>query len=109
MGRAGVTRVERDSRDAANVGRHPLDRIAWRLYFEEKDLQETRGQLDKVLAGFPWLKPAAAELFGGKFDPARLTFPHNLIPAMKHMPLSDIRDWDAIRSWATGLARTLVS
>ena len=74
-----------------------------------KDWQETRGQLDKVLAGFPWLKPATVELFGGKFDPARLTFPYTLIPAMKRMPVSDIRDWDAVRSWATGLVRTLVS
>ena len=67
---------------------------------KEKDWQETRGQLDKVLAGFPWLRPAAVELFGGKFDPARLTFPYTLIPAMKHMPASDIRDWDAVRNWA---------
>ena len=76
---------------------------------KEKDWQETRGQLDKVVAGFPWLKPVAVELFGGKFDPARLTFPYTLIPAMKRMPVSDIRDWDAVRSWATDLTRTLVS
>jgi menaquinone-dependent protoporphyrinogen oxidase len=74
---------------------------------KEEDWRETRGQLDKVLAGFPWLKPVAVELFGGKFDPARLTFPYNLIPALKKMPVSDIRDWDAIRSWASGVARAL--
>jgi menaquinone-dependent protoporphyrinogen oxidase len=75
---------------------------------KEKDWQETRGQLDKVLAGFPWLTPVAVELFGGKFDPARLTFPYTLIPALKKMPVSDIRDWDAIRAWARGLGRKLI-
>lgn len=75
---------------------------------KEKDWQETRGQLDKVMAGFPWLTPVAVELFGGKFDPARLTFPYTLIPALKKMPVSDIRDWDAIRTWARGLGRKLI-
>jgi menaquinone-dependent protoporphyrinogen oxidase len=70
---------------------------------KEKDWTETRQQFDKVLSKFPWLTPVAAELFGGKFDPARLTFPYNLIPALKQMPVSDIRDWDAIRAWANML------
>jgi menaquinone-dependent protoporphyrinogen oxidase len=74
---------------------------------KEKDWQETREQLEKVLAKFPWLQPVAVELFGGKFDPARLTFPYNLIPALKQMPVSDIRDWDAIRAWANGLTEIL--
>jgi menaquinone-dependent protoporphyrinogen oxidase len=75
---------------------------------KEEDWQETQGQFDKVLAGFPWLTPVAVELFGGKFDPARLTFPYTLIPALKKMPVSDIRDWDAIRAWARGLGRKLI-
>ena len=74
---------------------------------KETDWQETRVQLTKVLTGFPWLAPVAVELFGGKFDPTRLTFPYNLIPALKRMPVSDIRDWDAIRAWAGGLDRAL--
>ena len=32
-----------------------------------------------------------------------------MVAAMKRMPVSDIRDWDAVRNWATGLVRTLVS
>jgi menaquinone-dependent protoporphyrinogen oxidase len=68
-----------------------------------KDFSEARAQLDKELAKFSWLSPAEIRLFGGKFDPAGFTFPHNLIPAMKKMPASDIRDWDAIRLWAAGL------
>jgi len=68
-----------------------------------KDWQEVRSELDKELLQFPWFAPVAVEVFGGKFDPAKLTFPYNLIPAMKRMPVSDIRDWNAIRAWANGL------
>ena len=74
---------------------------------KEEDWTKTRKQLDKVLSKFPWLTPAAVELFGGKFDPARLTFPYNLIPALKRMPVNDIRDWEAIRAWANGLVKKL--
>ena len=55
-------------------------------------------QLDKALADFPWLEPVDQVLFGGKFDPAKLKFPMSLF--MGKMPVSDIRDWDRIRSWA---------
>jgi menaquinone-dependent protoporphyrinogen oxidase len=74
---------------------------------EAKDWQDVRAQLDKELLKFPWLAPVAAEVFGGKHDPAKLTFPHNLIPALKQMPATDIRDWTAIRAWAIGLAAKL--
>jgi menaquinone-dependent protoporphyrinogen oxidase len=74
------------------------------FHAEEKEFQEVRGQLDKELAKFPWLTPAAIEIFGGKFDPEKLTFPHNLVPALKKMPASDIRDWTAIHAWASDLA-----
>ena len=40
---------------------------------------------------------------GGRFDPAHLRFPWNLIPALKNMPASDLRDWEAIRAWAGSL------
>jgi menaquinone-dependent protoporphyrinogen oxidase len=71
---------------------------------EEKEYQEVRRQLDKELAKFPWLTPQAIAIFGGKFDPQKLTFPHNLVPALKKMPASDVRDWTAIRAWANDLA-----
>jgi len=74
---------------------------------KEKDWTETRKQFDKVLSQFPWLTPVAAELFGGRFDPARLALPYNLIPGLKRMPVNDIRDWDAISAWANGLAEKL--
>ncbi len=74
---------------------------------KEKDWTETRAQLDKVLSKFPWLTPVAVELFGGKFDPAKLTFPYNLVPGLKRMPVNDIRDWDTICAWANGLPEKL--
>ncbi len=73
----------------------------------EKEWQEVRAQLDKELAKFPWLDPFAREVFGGKFDPSKLGFPYALIPALRKIPASDIRDWDAIRDWAGRLSAKL--
>lgn len=71
---------------------------------EEKEFQTVRGQLDEELDKFPWLEPVAIQIFGGKFDPAKLGFPYNLMPALRNMPASDARDWAAIRAWANDLA-----
>jgi menaquinone-dependent protoporphyrinogen oxidase len=70
---------------------------------DEKEWQGAREQLDKELAKFPWLTPIALEIFGGKFDPAKLRFPYNLIPVLKKMPAIDLRDWTAIRAWVSTL------
>jgi menaquinone-dependent protoporphyrinogen oxidase len=75
---------------------------------DEKERQGARAQLDKELAKFPWFTPVALELFGGKYNPAKLRFPDNLIarlPAspLHNEPVSDVRDWTAIRAWAKGL------
>jgi menaquinone-dependent protoporphyrinogen oxidase len=69
----------------------------------EKEWTEVRGQFDKELAQFPWFKPVAKEVFGGKFDPTQLRFPLNIMPGLKQMPASDIRDWTKIRNWANEL------
>ena len=74
---------------------------------KEEELTGAREHLDKELTKFPWLKPAAVEVFVGKFDPSRLRFPYSLIPALKNMPASDERDWEAIRAWATEIAGVL--
>ncbi len=71
-----------------------------------------RASLDTQVGKYPWLKPVAVELFGGKYDPDKLRFPDTLlkiIPAspLHGQPASDARDWDAIRTWATGLAEKL--
>jgi menaquinone-dependent protoporphyrinogen oxidase len=73
----------------------------------EKEWADVHKQFEEALAKYPWLSPVAHEVFGGKFDPARLTFPLSLMPAMKNQPASDIRDWAAIAAWAVGLAQKL--
>jgi menaquinone-dependent protoporphyrinogen oxidase len=76
---------------------------------DEKEWQEVRRQLDQELAKFPWLKPLAVEVVGGRFDPANLRLPYSLIPALRQMPPSDLRDWTAIRAWADSLVAQLQS
>ena len=68
---------------------------------EEEEWLTARGQLDKQMAEFAWLTPAAVELFGGKWDPASLPFPLNKLAGKE--PATDIRDWEAIRAWAAEL------
>jgi menaquinone-dependent protoporphyrinogen oxidase len=70
----------------------------------EKDWQGVRENLEKELAKFSWLKPASIKVIGGKFDPSALRFPYNLIPAMKKLPPSDLRNWEDIRKWASDIA-----
>jgi menaquinone-dependent protoporphyrinogen oxidase len=77
------------------------------FHADEQEFQGARGQLDKELAKFPWLTPATIGIFGGAFDPLKLTLPYSLLPALKKMPASDARDWPAIRTWAEELAAQL--
>jgi menaquinone-dependent protoporphyrinogen oxidase len=73
--------------------------------YDEKEWQDSRAQLDKELAKFPWLTPVALEIFGGRYDPAKLRFPISLFAGNE--PASDLRDWTAIRAWASNLAAKL--
>jgi menaquinone-dependent protoporphyrinogen oxidase len=70
---------------------------------DEKAWQEIRDNLNRELAKFPWLTPVSVQLIGGKFDPAKLRLPYSLLPALRKMPASDLRDWPAIRAWANSL------
>jgi len=74
---------------------------------EGNEWAEVRANLDKELAKFAWLSPVSVEVVGGRFDPARLRFPYSWLPALKGMPASDLRDWEAIRAWARGLVTQL--
>lgn len=80
----------------------------------ENEHQGACDQLNGALQKFPWLKPLAIEVFGGKYDPARLRFPDTLIASLPASPLhqapaSDLRDWAAIRSWALSLPERLLN
>ena len=74
---------------------------------DKKDWVGAEQQLDKELTNYPWLTLLARKIVGGKFDPATLKFPYSLIPALRKMPASDVRDWPAIRSWASDVAASL--
>lgn len=79
---------------------------------DEQEWQGSRANLDQELATIPWLTPVAVELFGGKYEPAKLSFSHKLLAALPASPLhglppSDLRDWTAIRAWANNLAAKL--
>jgi len=100
--------------------RHFLRRYQWDLsrlpvaifalgpfHDEEKEWRDVRGQLTQQLAKYPWLDPLACEIFGGVFDPAKLRFPFRLLPALRNLPPSDIRNWPAIRTWAKEVAAKL--
>ena len=68
---------------------------------DQQEWQDSRTQLDKALAKFPWLTPVALEMFGGKYDPEKLRFPIKMLAGKE--PASDLRDWKAIRAWAAEL------
>lgn len=74
----------------------------------EEGLDEARGQVDEALAKIGWLKPVAAEMFVGKYDPAHLRLSDKLLAALPATPLHgvgphDDRDWSAIDAWADAL------
>jgi menaquinone-dependent protoporphyrinogen oxidase len=73
--------------------------------YDEAEWQDSRNQLDKELIKFPWFKPVALEMFGGKYDPAVLGFPLKMFAGKE--PASDLRDWSAIRGWAESLRQHL--
>jgi menaquinone-dependent protoporphyrinogen oxidase len=78
----------------------------------EEEWEGVRAQLAQEMAKYPWLKPIELEVFGGRYDPALLHFPDNLLTKFPGTPLyqleaSDTRDWIAIRKWANMLVEEL--
>jgi len=67
-----------------------------------EQFEGARQNLDKTLEKHAELKPVAVAVFGGKVTPSGLRFPDNN-PAFRKMGATDIRDWDAIRTWAESL------
>ena len=78
------------------------------FHADEKEFAVSRNQLSKELAKFPWFHPVAQEVIGGRFDPQKLDFPFSFLPALRKVPASDARDWDAIHAWAANLAPALL-
>jgi menaquinone-dependent protoporphyrinogen oxidase len=77
-----------------------------------KELDDARTQFAAVLAKLSWLQPVAAEVFVGKYDPAKLRFPDSLLAVLPASPLHGVpahdgRDWSAIRAWTDSLPGVL--
>lgn len=108
-----MSQLHKDARRFLAVHRNALVRMPVSLFVlgpvqqDGKDWNGAQAQLKKELAKFPWFSPVSQQLVGGKFDPAKLGFPFNLIPPLRKMPASDIRDWTAIRAWAAAVAEAL--
>lgn len=73
----------------------------------EEEFAASRHQAEKQLKKYPWFKPVVKVVFGGRYDPAKLGFPFNLVPALRGMPANEARDWETINEWADGLAERL--
>jgi len=67
---------------------------------------DARRHLDKSLDKNESISPVAVTVFGGALDPTGLRFP-DANPAMKKLPPSDLRDWEAIEAWADSLPEAL--
>ena len=109
-----MTKFHKDARRFLSANRAALMKIPIALFVpgpvqkDERDWTGARTQMEKELAKFPWLSPVAREIVGGRFDPTKLGFPFNLIPALRNkIPAGDVRDWVAIRAWAGNVASTL--
>jgi menaquinone-dependent protoporphyrinogen oxidase len=106
-------RWHKDAKNFLSRHRRALSKLPAAVYatgpthdpYDDAEWRNSRSQLDRELSRFPELKPVAVELFGGKYDPAKLRFPISLL--VGDAPASDLRDWDAIRAWAEGLAPIL--
>lgn len=75
---------------------------------EMKDFDAARNQATKQLGRYPWLRPVDLHVFGGKWNMNTLPFPFSLIGRLPaKLPAEDIRDWAAIKEWATEIARQI--
>jgi menaquinone-dependent protoporphyrinogen oxidase len=84
------------------------------LTTNERELQGSRLQLYKELAKHSWLAPVALEMFIGKYDPTRLRIPDTLVARapgspLKGLPVTDLRDWEAIHDWASSLPSKILT
>jgi len=101
--------VVRFRRELENV--HPWIFVLGPTEKDRKHFSTAEEQARKELAKYPWLRVADVRVLGGRFDPSHLSlpFPLNLawkIPGnpMRKLPVSDIRDWEWIRTWAGAIA-----
>lgn len=107
-----IGRLHKDARRFLTAHRDELLRrpigifVLGPVHADAKEFAESEKQLKKELAKFPWFAPVAQQVIGGRFDPQQLGFAR-FLPALRKMPASDARDWDAIHAWAGNLPTAL--
>jgi menaquinone-dependent protoporphyrinogen oxidase len=69
---------------------------------------EVLSYMDPILKAVPEIKPVGIGTFAGAMDYNNLSWINKKIMKSKGSPEGDFRDWNAIRSWAGGLASRLV-
>jgi menaquinone-dependent protoporphyrinogen oxidase len=98
-----IGRWHRDARGFVRLFEEELRRIPVAVFAlgpvtdRPNDQADSEGQLRRNLERLP-VKPFDVRVFGGAFDPAKVAFPFN------RMPAADVRNWDTIRAWALKLA-----
>ena len=71
---------------------------------EEKDVKTPEKQFDRALGRYTEIQPLSTALFGGAIDQSKLRSPDKYSPPLKRFfPITDVRNWQAIESWAIGL------
>ena len=73
-----------------------------------------RKQAERQLSRYPWLRIAELRILAGRWSANNLPFPFSLIRhipgnPLQKIPAEDIRDWAAIREWATEVSRAIRS
>lgn len=68
---------------------------------------EVLSYVDPILKAVPEIKPVGIGTFAGAMDYNNLSWINKKILRSKGTPEGDFRDWNAIRSWAMDIKRTL--
>lgn len=91
---------------------HPWCFVLGPVQNKPQEFEGARKQAARQLDHYPWLHLAELHVFGGRWSTTNLPFPFSLIRRipgnpLHKIPIQDIRDWIAIRDWATDVARKI--
>jgi menaquinone-dependent protoporphyrinogen oxidase len=104
-----LARMLRDGRRFLRRRHGELARVPFAAFLVGVDREDRRrGALDRQLAKRE-LHPFAVGMFGGVVDASRLRLRDKTPPVRKMGAFTDMRDWDAIASWAANVAAALQS
>ena len=103
-----IGRWHRDARGFVRVFEDALRQVPVAVFAlgpvsdKPEDQAASEQQLRRSLRRLP-IEPFEVRVFGGAFDPSRVAFPLNRLPA------TDVRNWESVRAWAARLAERFAS